>query len=99
MQFIHQIQLTCYRILALPEHNSLTANIIHPATQKHLEKYLSSPAHLVCETPELYQAVTLPALQGGVLLYNGALSAHRILPSWTIKTPNPKCRLFLKIYQ
>jgi hypothetical protein len=66
-QFIHQIQLTRYRILALPEHNSLTANIIHPATQKHLDKYLASPAHLVCETPQLYQAVTLPALQGSVL--------------------------------
>ncbi len=50
-------------MLALPEHNLLTANIIHPASQKHLDKYLSSPTHLVCETPELYQAVTLPAIQ------------------------------------
>ena len=50
-----------YRLeVGRPDQNRLQANIIHPATQKHLDKYLSSPAHLLVETPALYHAVTLP---------------------------------------
>jgi m7GpppX diphosphatase len=44
-------------------HRLFKANIVHPATQKHIDKYLSSPAHLVCETPALYHAVTLPCIR------------------------------------
>ena len=44
-------------------HNSLKLNLIHPATEKHIEKYLSSPAHLIQETSELYHTVTLPHIQ------------------------------------
>ena len=52
-----------YGLSVRPEFNRVKCNIIHPATQKHIEKYLSSPVHLVLETPELYQAVTLPHIQ------------------------------------
>ena len=43
-----------------PALNSLKANVIYPATQKHIAKYKSSPAYLIEETPALYQTVTLP---------------------------------------
>ena len=49
-----------YSILPSPEHNSVKCNLIHPATQKHIDKYLTSPGHLVHETAELYRTVTLP---------------------------------------
>lgn len=52
-----------YSVLPPPEHNSVKLNLVHPATQKHIEKYLSSPGHLIQETPELYQTVVLPHIQ------------------------------------
>ena len=52
-----------YGLSVKSEFNRIKCNIIHPATQKHIEKYLASPLHLVLETPELYQAVTLPHIQ------------------------------------
>merc|ERR1719228_2849903 len=44
-------------------HNTVKCNIIHPATDEHLEKYLSSPPHLIVETPALYRRVTRPHLE------------------------------------
>jgi len=52
-----------YRLHTKPQLNPIKANIIHPATQKHIEKYTTSPAHLVVETEDLYQSVTLPFIQ------------------------------------
>ena len=52
-----------YGLSVRPELNRVKANIIHPATQKHIEKYLASPTHLVLETPQLYRAVTLPHIK------------------------------------
>ena len=52
-----------YGLSVRPEFNRIKCNIIHPASQKHIEKYLSSPVHLVLETPDLYQAVTLPHIK------------------------------------
>ena len=49
-----------YSIMPPVEHNTVKCNLIHPATQKHIDKYLSSPGHIVHETPELYTSVTLP---------------------------------------
>ena len=46
-----------------PQFNKLKLNLIHPATQKHIDKYLSSPGHLIHETPELYRTVTLPHIK------------------------------------
>ena len=51
-----------YRLLPPPLANTVKANIIHPATSKHLAKYLASPAHLVLETPALHRSTTLPCL-------------------------------------
>lgn len=51
-----------YQLQPLPAINGVKANIVHPATEKHISKYLASPGHLVLETPDLYHGVTLPAL-------------------------------------
>jgi len=52
-----------YSLLPPKPHNTVKCNIIHPATEKHLEKYLSSPPHLIVETPALYRRVTRPHLE------------------------------------
>uniref|UniRef100_A0A224Z1A2 m7GpppX diphosphatase n=1 Tax=Rhipicephalus zambeziensis TaxID=60191 RepID=A0A224Z1A2_9ACAR len=38
----------------------LTATVICPATQKHVDKYLFKPQHMITETPKLYKEVTEP---------------------------------------
>ena len=38
-----------------PEFNTLKANLIYPATEKHLSKYASSPIHIINETAALYE--------------------------------------------
>ena len=38
-----------------PELNTLKANLIYPATEKHLSKYASSPIHIINETAALYE--------------------------------------------
>jgi len=35
-------------------------DIIYPATDKHILKYLSQPMYFVHETEEMYQTITLP---------------------------------------
>lgn len=40
--------------------NGVKATVIHPATQKHIEKYSSRKSFIVEETPLIYQSVTLP---------------------------------------
>ena len=52
-----------YSLSLEAKNNRVKCNVIHPATEKHIEKYLSSPSHLVLETPELYQSVTLPHIK------------------------------------
>ncbi|XP_067007715.2 m7GpppX diphosphatase isoform X2 [Anabrus simplex] len=43
--------------------NNIKATIIHPATEKHIQKYESQPVHIIDETPEFYHTLTLPHLQ------------------------------------
>jgi len=38
----------------------IKTTIIHPATQNHIENYLSHSIRLIEETPELYKNKTLP---------------------------------------
>ena len=52
-----------YGLSVRPEFNRVKCNMIHPASEEHIQKYLSSPVHLVLETPELYQAITLPHIK------------------------------------
>jgi m7GpppX diphosphatase len=37
--------------------------VIYPATEKHIRKYEAQNIHLIEETPELYECVTLPYLE------------------------------------
>ena len=52
-----------YGLAVAAPHNTVKCNIIHPATEKHIAKYLDSPAHLVRESPALYHALTLPNIK------------------------------------
>ena len=52
-----------YSVYPPPQHNSVKLNLVHPATQKHIEKYLSSPGHLIQESPDLYHSLVLPHIQ------------------------------------
>ena len=47
-----------------PAHlNAVKATIIHPATEKHIDKFTSRESHLIEETPSVYKSVTLPHIQ------------------------------------
>jgi len=35
-------------------------DIVYPATDKHILKYMSQPMYFVQETEEMYQTITLP---------------------------------------
>lgn len=34
--------------------------LIHPATQRHIEKYRDQPIYVINETQKLYEEITLP---------------------------------------
>lgn len=39
---------------------SIKLDLIYPATDKHILKFMSQPLYLVQETEEIYQTITLP---------------------------------------
>lgn len=43
---------------------AIKTTIIHPATEKHIEKYSVQNLYIVDETPEIYKNITLPHLVG-----------------------------------
>ncbi|PSN57773.1 m7GpppX diphosphatase [Blattella germanica] len=45
------------------KYNGIKATVIHPATEKHILKYMSQNVHLIEETAELYKSITLPYLE------------------------------------
>lgn len=49
--------------LADPEINQLKVTIIYPASEKHIIKFSAQPKHLLEETAQAYQTVTLPHLE------------------------------------
>lgn len=53
-----------YDCFPTAEYNSLHATVIHPATQQQVEKYeRQETLHIIDETYELYQKVTLPYIE------------------------------------
>lgn len=42
-------------------------DVIYPATEKHILKFISQPLYLVQETDEIYQTITLPHVLDGSL--------------------------------
>ncbi|XP_073987271.1 decapping enzyme, scavenger isoform X2 [Rhodnius prolixus] len=43
-----------------PDINAIKATIIYPATDQHIAKFEDKPLHIIEETPDLYNNVTLP---------------------------------------
>lgn len=41
--------------------------IIHPATSKHVEKFIRKELYMIDETYELYQKITLPHIESSSL--------------------------------
>ncbi|KAJ9579719.1 hypothetical protein L9F63_004645 [Diploptera punctata] len=52
-----------YECFPKEKYNGVKATVIHPATEKHIIKYLSQEIHLIEETAELYKSITLPFLE------------------------------------
>ncbi|KAL7294556.1 hypothetical protein TKK_0012082 [Trichogramma kaykai] len=52
-----------YECFPTREHNGLNTTIIHPASQKHLDKFIRKELYMVEESYETYQNVTLPHLE------------------------------------
>ncbi|XP_060604368.1 m7GpppX diphosphatase-like [Ruditapes philippinarum] len=52
-----------YEAFLPPTENAIKAVVIHPATEKHIQKYSDQERYIIRETPELYSNVTLPLLQ------------------------------------
>jgi len=62
-QQLHNDIYGTYACTIQPELNGVKATIIHPATEKHVEKYRSTPACLVVETPKDYSNITKPWIE------------------------------------
>ncbi|CAG9790002.1 unnamed protein product [Diatraea saccharalis] len=43
--------------------NGVKTTIIYPATEKHIAKFSAQNIHLIAETPELYEKLTLPHIE------------------------------------
>lgn len=43
---------------------AVKTTIIHPATEKHIEKYSVQNIYLIYETPDIYNSITLPHIEG-----------------------------------
>ncbi|XP_012173188.1 m7GpppX diphosphatase [Bombus terrestris] len=52
-----------YECYPLKKYNGINATIIHPATAKHIEKFRRKDLHIIDETYELYQKITLPYIE------------------------------------
>lgn len=56
-----------YEAYPPPAENALKAVIIHPATEKHIQRYSDQEQYIIRETPELYKNVTRPLLESNQL--------------------------------
>ncbi|XP_014214909.1 m7GpppX diphosphatase [Copidosoma floridanum] len=52
-----------YECFPTREHNGLNITIIHPATQKHIDKFIRKELYMVNETYETYENITKPFLE------------------------------------
>ncbi|XP_068773157.1 m7GpppX diphosphatase [Struthio camelus] len=52
-----------YHLYPPPELNQIKTTVVYPATEKHLQKYLRQEVHLIRETWEDYETITLPFIQ------------------------------------
>nr|CAG4644810.1 EOG090X06NK [Leptodora kindtii] len=75
--------LTCYPPSEL---NGIKVTLIHPATEKHVDKYTTKQRHLVEESREAYEEITLPHINGSCFsidwvfnILDGRKEADRII--------------------
>ncbi|KAM7294087.1 m7GpppX diphosphatase [Ixodes scapularis] len=59
-EIFHNDIYTSYNGTLASDVHGLTATVIWPATQKHVDKYLPKTQYMVAETPQLYKEVTEP---------------------------------------
>ncbi|XP_031829862.1 decapping enzyme, scavenger [Nomia melanderi] len=52
-----------YNCTSFKDSNGLHMRLIHPATQKHIDKFKKKELHIVDETYEIYKKVTLPHIE------------------------------------
>ena len=52
-----------YECFPTKDHNGINAMIMHPATSKHVEKFIRKELYMIDETYELYQKITLPHIE------------------------------------
>ncbi|XP_058050847.1 m7GpppX diphosphatase isoform X2 [Ahaetulla prasina] len=52
-----------YHLFLPPELNEIKTTVVYPATEKHLQKYLSRSVYLIQETGEDYKNITLPFIE------------------------------------
>ncbi|CAK9825645.1 m7GpppX diphosphatase [Anthophora retusa] len=52
-----------YECFPVKKYNGINATIIHPATAKHIKKFQKEELHIIDETYELYQKITLPYIE------------------------------------
>ncbi|KAG8568150.1 hypothetical protein GDO81_013904 [Engystomops pustulosus] len=52
-----------YHLNPPPELNEVKATVIHPATEKHIKKYMRQELYLIQETGEDYRNITLPFIE------------------------------------
>ncbi|KOC69177.1 m7GpppX diphosphatase [Habropoda laboriosa] len=52
-----------YECFPVKKHNGINATIIHPATAKHIKKFQKEELHIIDETYELYQKITVPYIE------------------------------------
>ncbi|XP_017888854.1 m7GpppX diphosphatase [Ceratina calcarata] len=52
-----------YECFPVKKQNGINVTIVHPATEKHIEKFRRKQMYIVDETYELYQKITIPYLE------------------------------------
>ncbi|XP_030374012.1 m7GpppX diphosphatase [Scaptodrosophila lebanonensis] len=52
-----------YHCVPASELCGVKCTVIYPATEKHIEKYSICHKYVICETPDLYETVTLPYIE------------------------------------
>ncbi|KAL0859801.1 hypothetical protein ABMA27_010145 [Loxostege sticticalis] len=52
-----------YECFPRPTLNGVKTTVIYPATEKHIAKFTLQEVHIVLETPELYEKLTLPHIE------------------------------------
>ncbi|XP_064490559.1 m7GpppX diphosphatase isoform X3 [Pseudopipra pipra] len=96
LQMQNDIYCTFY-LSPPPELSEIKATVVYPATEKHIQKYLRHEVHLIRESWEDYQNITLPFIQSqsfSIQEEHGGINqsrAYRSLEAGTISMEEEEC--------